>query len=406
MAEGGCVPRRATPYAEGMQAVTRGEIVRLAVTGGVSLLWFLVPAEGAGAQGLLGVGPLATVLNAVAVIAALVAMRWRRAHPVVLAVALNLGFLLAPAVWPQAVWAYLSLCTHRRWPATIGVGALTVVTSTIETLTNTSIEVSTGSGGDPEPWVLLVASAGMSTLATLVVASIGSYLGARRAEHAALRAQLDAAARERALVEQRSRAEERNRIAREMHDVLGHQLTLISMHAGALAHRDDLTDDERRAAADTIGTSARDALHELRAILGQLRQSDGGAVEPPQPGLAELEALVEEHRGLGHEVDADVRLDGTPSQAIGRQAYRVVQEALTNAAKHAPGVPVRLDVHGGPDEGLRLRVSNPRSVAPGAGPGSQLGLIGLDERVRTVGGTFRAGPSGDGRFEVEVWMPW
>ena len=202
MAEGGCVPRRATPYAEGMQAVTRGEIVRLAVTGCVSLIWFLVPSQGAGAQGLLGVGPLVTVLNVVAVIAALVAMRWRRAHPVVLAVVLNLGFLLAPAVWPQAVWAYLSLCTHRRWPATIGVGALTVVTSTIETLTNTSIEVSTGSGEAPGPWVLLVASAGLSTLATLVVASVGSYLGARRAEHAALRAQLDAAARERALVEQ------------------------------------------------------------------------------------------------------------------------------------------------------------------------------------------------------------
>lgn len=348
--------------------------------------------------------------NVVAVLVALVAMWWRRDHPVVVTSAIVLASVPLPMLWGIAGWAYLSLSTHRRWPATLGVGALVFATNMAGfVVSNEGFGLYDADGQPVEGnWVLaewgimLVVSA----MLTVTLAAIGSYLGARREAQASMRERLAAAERERVLAEENTRVEERNRIAREMHDVLAHKISLIAMHAGALSYRDDLSRDEVHGAAQTIRESAHQALSELRTILGDLRQVEGATgVSKPQPTLTSLTALIDEHRRLGREVVADIQLEGESSQAVGRHAYRIVQECLTNAAKHAPGTAVTLDIHGDEESGVRLRVSNPLSVAASGTPGAGMGLVGLQERAELVGGKMSAGIVGE-EYVVEVWLPW
>lgn len=238
------------------------------------------------------------------------------------------------------------------------------------------------------------------------LAAIGSYVGARRDENKALQERLEAVELQQALVESESRAQERSRIAREMHDVLAHKLTLIKMHAGVLGYRPDLAPEEVGEAARTIEESAGQALTELRVILGQLRQTEGDGVTAPQPTLDEFAGLIEEHRRAGIEVSFEQETEGRPSSTISRQAYRILQESLTNAAKHAPGTAVAVKVSGSESLGLTMEIRNPLSVAGTRGEGSRVGLIGLDERARAVGGNLEAGPDGTGDFVVKVWLPW
>ncbi|WP_345626878.1 sensor histidine kinase [Rugosimonospora acidiphila] len=208
----------------------------------------------------------------------------------------------------------------------------------------------------------------------------------------------------------RARRDERDQIAREMHDVLAHRLSMISLHAGALELHPAVSADVHDAAG-VIRAGAHEALEELRAVIGVLRHGAGDEPEPPQPGLEEVGDLVADARRCGNEVGFDDRLAdaGVPSPpgATGRVAYRVVQEALTNARKHAPGSPVSLVVDGGPGDGLRIEVSNPASASAAAGsvPGSGLGLVGLAERVELAGGRLAHGMAA-GRFRLEVRLPW
>ncbi|GLW30983.1 sensor histidine kinase [Actinoplanes regularis] len=206
----------------------------------------------------------------------------------------------------------------------------------------------------------------------------------------------------------RARRDERDRIAREMHDVLAHRLSMISLQAGALELHPALTAD-LHAAAGAIQTGAHEALDELRAVIGVLRHDAGDEPEPPQPGLEAVRDLVADARDCGGDVRFDDRLGaaGTPPGASGRVAYRVVQEALTNARKHAPGRPVELVVAGGPGDGLRIEVSNPvpEGGVPGSVPGSGLGLVGVAERVELAGGRLAHGTAA-GRFRLEVLLPW
>ncbi|GIM88377.1 sensor histidine kinase [Paractinoplanes toevensis] len=197
-----------------------------------------------------------------------------------------------------------------------------------------------------------------------------------------------------------ARRDERDRIAREMHDVLAHRLSMISLQAGALELHPALP-AEVHLAAGVVQTGAHEALDELRSVIGVLRDEP----EPPQPGLAEVRDLVADAHRCGSEVDFDDRLATAPPGAAGRVAYRVVQEALTNARKHAPGRPVRLVLDGGPGEGLRISVSNPFSVRSGSVPGSGLGLVGVAERVELAGGRL-VRDTVDGWFRLEVLLPW
>jgi signal transduction histidine kinase len=218
----------------------------------------------------------------------------------------------------------------------------------------------------------------------------------------------------RAETEARLRAEQAQRlareaIAREMHDVLAHRLTLLSVHAGALEFRPDAPREEVARAAGVIRESAHEALQDLREIIGVLRAGDADDAGRPQPTLAALDTLAAESRQAGMKVTLDQRVTDPAAvpASVGRTAYRIAQEGLTNARKHAPGTEVTVSVTGGPGEGLTVTVRNPAPEGdiprvPGAGQG----LIGLTERATLAGGTLEHGPAPDGGFEVRARLPW
>ena len=240
----------------------------------------------------------------------------------------------------------------------------------------------------------------------------GLYLRARR--------DLVVALRERARrleADQERRAElardaERRRIAREMHDVLAHRLSLLSVHAGALEFRPDAPAAEISQAAAVIRTSAAAALADLRQVITVLRDDAYSAAGPPQPTLAQLPALLEESRAAGMTIRAHIDLDdaGSLPPAAGRTAYRVVQEGLTNARKHASGAPVAVTVTGNGRPGLLVEVISRRPVrAPPEGmpppPGAGAGLIGLAERVALAGGILEHGTNAAGDFVLRATVP-
>ncbi|GAA2403134.1 histidine kinase [Streptomyces glaucosporus] len=213
---------------------------------------------------------------------------------------------------------------------------------------------------------------------------------------------------------EKARRDTREAIAREMHDVLAHRLSLLSVHAGALEFRADTPPEEVRLAAGVIRQSAHQALEELREVIGVLR-SDTGDGDRPQPTLADLPRLAEESRRAGTRVELEQRVEApeTLPQATGRTVYRVVQEGLTNARKHAPGSGARVTVAGAPGEGLTVEVRNrlgrspaaPGQAAEGAVPGAGMGLTGLAERVALAGGRLEHGRTG-GDFRLRAWLPW
>jgi len=225
--------------------------------------------------------------------------------------------------------------------------------------------------------------------------------------------------RRRAEAEEQLRVEqirnaERDRIAREMHDVLAHRISLLSLHAGALEFHPDAPPEEVARAAAVIRASAHQALEDLRAVLGLLRTDSvahGAAPEPPQPTLAALPELLAESRAVGMMVDAEVRVADPAAvpDVVGRNALRIVQEALTNARKHAGSAPVHLAIDGAPGEGLRIRVRNPAPVVANGAPeipGAGTGLVGLTERAALSGGRLEHGRDENGDFTLSAWLPW
>jgi signal transduction histidine kinase len=206
-----------------------------------------------------------------------------------------------------------------------------------------------------------------------------------------------------------ARAAERERIAREMHDVLAHRISLLSLHAGALEYRPDAPPAEIEATAAVVRESAAAALEELRDVIGVLREGTESEARAPQPTLADLPALIEESRAAGVRIEAELDLpaEEVPA-ATGRTAYRIVQEGLTNARKHAPGTQVWVRVGGGAG-GLEVEVCNRiplRLVATPALPGAGSGLIGLGERVELAGGELRHGRETNGDFVLTATLPW
>jgi signal transduction histidine kinase len=200
--------------------------------------------------------------------------------------------------------------------------------------------------------------------------------------------------------------EERARIARELHDIVAHHLSVIAIESEAAR----LTSPELSADAgdrlEAIASTAREALTETRRLLGVLRDDTGAKADrAPQPGLAELGDLIDRAQGTG----TNIRLiqEGTNARlplGVDLAAYRIVQEALTNARRHAPGADVDVEVSYR-DHALHLRV---RDYGPGVlngGPDEGHGLMGMRERATLAGGTFRSGPAPGGGFEVDVTLP-
>jgi signal transduction histidine kinase len=274
---------------------------------------------------------------------------------------------------------------RRRWVALGLAGALTLA-----------------------PWQFVSFNEGLNNVLLvgfLVVlpAVLGAWVRTRAELVAALVDRAERAEQEQQLRAREAVFEERARITREMHDVVGHRVSLMVLQAGAMEMAAD--DPERvRQLAGQLQDAGRRSLEELRQLLGLLQDDD--APLAPQPTLADLDELVEDSRRAG--VDVTLSRLGEPREVdptAGRTAYRVVQEALTNAGKHAPGgaVTVTLDVR---EKELVVTVLNRRATRPAAAlPSGGLGLIGLRERVRTVGGAFRAEPRLDGGFGVEAVMP-
>ncbi|MBB6171398.1 signal transduction histidine kinase [Nocardiopsis mwathae] len=350
-----------------------------------------------------------------------------------------------PPPWPQWLVAVeyalgalscLALWLRRRWPVALAV-VLVVLASAIELVAGAAL-VALFTVAVHRPWRTTAAVAGLSVALGAVVVALHSGPVMPRALDELLgtsillglvgwglfirhRRQLVLSLRdraERAETEARLRAEQaqllaREQIAREMHDILGHRLSLLSVHAGALEFRPDARPEDIARTAGVIRESAHQALQDLREVIGVLRAP---TEELPQPTFADVRGLVAESSRAGTPVELDEDITGTVPDTVGRTAYRIVQEALTNARKHAPGAPVHVALAGRPGEGLTVEVRNPlRGGGPRAGtpvpagaPAAKAGhgLLGLAERAAIVGGRLRHGPTTSGDFRVEAWLPW
>ena len=247
-------------------------------------------------------------------------------------------------------------------------------------------------------------------LVTAVALGWGLLVRARRELVGSIRDRAEWVETEQRLRVEQAREAERRRIAYEMHDVLAHRLSLLSVQAGALEFRPDAPDAEVAKAAAVIRTTAATALEELREVIGVLREELASEARPPQPTLAQLPTLFDESRAAGmtvyEEVDSEV-VEALPD-ALARAAYRVVQEGLTNARKHAPGAAVDVRLHGRPGEVVvQVLTRRPvRSSAPAlAAAGAGVGLIGLGERLAVVGGRLEHGPDDRGDFVLRATLP-
>ncbi|WP_433930014.1 sensor histidine kinase [Curtobacterium flaccumfaciens] len=341
-------------------------------------------------------------------LAALVLLPFRHRAPLLITIVIAALSSVSTLAVGAAAIATVSLATRRRAVELAVAGAVLLGATVL-------YDVVLAPPADDMPlWQILVA--GIVGIALLVV--IGIAIGQRRALLLSLRERAALLERDQQLREDRAREQERAHIAREMHDVLGHRLSLVALHAGALEYRGPgLTPDETAAAAGVVRAEAHSALTDLRDVLGVLRDpaATGGdevtGTAPPQPTLVDLPALLDQARAGGATVRARVDADGAAvPTAVGRHAYRIVQESLTNARRHAPGQPVDVVVETVPGPGVRVVVSNTLTDGPApadaSGKTAGHGLRGLAERARLVGGSFRAG-SDDGRVHVvEAVLPW
>ncbi|WP_040860215.1 sensor histidine kinase [Nocardia niigatensis] len=239
---------------------------------------------------------------------------------------------------------------------------------------------------------------------TLLGVAAGDAVRSQRELLAAALERAEAAERDREAEAGRRVTEERLRIARELHDVVAHHITLVNAQAGVAHHLMRTNPEHAYEALERIRDTSRTALDDLRAAVGVLR-TEGDSVDPrtPSPGLAELPALVESFRHAG--LDVTVERTGEPvelSSLADLTAYRLIQEALTNTSKHA-GVPAaRIALDYRPD---RLRITVEDDGHATGDTGSGYGMIGMRERVKAVGGTLSAAPRTGGGFRVAAELP-
>ncbi|NUR25120.1 MAG: two-component sensor histidine kinase [Catenulispora sp.] len=325
-----------------------------------------------------------------------VALWWRRTHPERVTVLAMVLCLIGQVEVPLTMMIF-ALAVHRRdrvmWSMTAVSGVVIVAEDTVK---RGYIPV-----GDSTASALFVA----------VVALSGAYVGARRDRLVALQERAERAVAELEARAEAARLAERTRIAREMHDVLAHRISLIALHAGGLEITERPKPEMTRQTAGLIRETARSALEDLRDVLGVLASGDTSAPLAPQPRFADIAGLVERSATAGVPVvlvpNSSLGLDAEVPETVGRAAYRVVQEALTNIHKYAATAATTVRLTGAPGVGLEVRVENLAPRAPVMPlPGSGSGLAGLRERVEVAGGNFEAGPTLRGGFLVLAWLPW
>jgi len=254
--------------------------------------------------------------------------------------------------------------------------------------------------------VTLQTAAHVSLIAIPVLAA--EMLRNRRAYVQVLLERLEAAERQRREELEHRAQQERLRIARDLHDVVAHTLTTINVQAGVAAHLLDRDPGPARDALSTIEAESHEALEELRTILGVLRERGNGKVPPlePAPGLSELRGLIDQARDTGLDVSFDVEGE-QPTQvpeAVQLAAFRIVQESLTNARRHAPGSATQVTLRYGRDR-LGLAIENDLGPTSDHNGSAGIGILGMRERSTALGGTLEAGPSGE-RFRVVAELPY
>ncbi|MYW89934.1 sensor histidine kinase [Amycolatopsis rubida] len=323
---------------------------------------------------------------AVAVMFLAVLLRRRFPLPAML---VSVGVALAtPPLWGTSVTLYtVASLRGLRWPTAVAV------------LAETGLVVSFSRPSRLPDWKTF----GLALVMEVVVPVLaGLWMHQRAALLAALRERAEQAERERDLLGERAVTAERRRIAREMHDVVAHRVSIVALQAGALSVR--AKDDETAQLAEVIRESGSAALDELRGILKVLRDDGPEPRSLPDPTLGGVRQLADDLAAAGARVRASLPepMPDVPDP-IGRAAYRIVQEALTNAAKHAPGTAIEVRLSASDDD-LVVEVANPLADSSGL-PGAGYGVIGMRERVTLTGGTLRAGPDGAGSYRVRAAFP-
>lgn len=238
----------------------------------------------------------------------------------------------------------------------------------------------------------------------LAIGGLGVFSRLQQVEAARRTRRLAELEQERKVLRQDAVAEERARMARELHDSVGHSVTGIVLLAGAVRAVEE-EPEVVRDAVTAIERSGLDAMAELEALIGLLRDEDGEDQLARQPGLRDVDRLVARASAVGLEVDTEIAQGRRLPPSIDRAAFRIIQEALTNAAKYAN--PARVSVTVRPtDDCIEIEVINPVMIeAKSIDVGGGRGLIGMDERVSILGGTFAAGPTGRGAFRVSAELP-
>jgi signal transduction histidine kinase len=366
-------------------------------------------------------GEVLDVLDLVSGVVACLALWWRRDYPVAVTLVAFGAAWFSPLALGAGLVAMGTAASRARGRALVLIALLAVLGSVVFPLVNPT-------AGE------MLKIGFPAFLLTVFAFGCGLYARARRELVASLRERAARLEADQQHSVEQAREAERRRIAWEMHDVLAHRLSLLSVHAGALEFRPDALPGEIAQAAGVIRASAAAALSELRQVITVLREDSDAAAEPPQPELAQLRGLLEESSAAG--MTLREHLDLTAAEplpaATQRAVYRVVQEGLTNARKHAPGAIVDVTVTGTEQAGLiaeivsrrtpgvlpsvaapqaRRAPAGPEAAAasvpppPGPPPGPGAGLIGLAERLALVGGELQHGTNANGDFVLRATIP-
>lgn len=314
---------------------------------------------------------------------------WRWLLPLLLVLGALTGSIVVQIV---SLYCFATRSTHRL--VTVLVGLLGVVALALPSLDSLLPERIAQA-------ILLIFFVVAATVA------VGMYTQARRQLLAQFQRRAMDAEQGQTEAEDRARRAERTRIAREMHDIVAHKISLVALQAGALEVNPNLDRAQVVESVGLIRQTATTALSELREVLGVLRSEDEGAPLAPQPTWGDVRDLVTTSQQAGISVELFDFIDDPVPDMMARTAYRVVQEGLTNIHKHARHTKARVALIGEPGTDLVIEVSNVLPVGFTTDlPGARMGLSGIETRVLHAGGTITSGPTDDGRFEVRAVIPW
>jgi signal transduction histidine kinase len=368
-----------------------------------------------GARSAAGDGDIFRPLDLLAyalLLAGPVALAWRRLAPIPVfaaAAAASIGFL----TFARPTWLYVvapAIALHgavkagKLRPAVLVAGAGYVTYLLVTRVF--AAELGVPEGARPDLRVAVLAAVGLGL--TVFLGGAAKVRGEHYAEMMKVRAERQRAEEEQARAreeqEKRQASEERLRIARELHDVLGHHLSLINVQAGVGLHLMDNSPEQARESLAAIKTASSEALREVRAVLGVLRPEEEAA--PRQPALG-LDRLGELTAGAGLPVTTTITGERRPLPAeVDRAAYRIVQEALTNVRRHAAEASVEVTVDYAPDKlSLSVRDDGQSPAQAAAGDDTGSGIAGMRARAESLGGTLHAGPLAAGGFLVTAVLP-